>query len=175
MGYTVEELKNTPGLFKSALHPDDVDKHEPIYEARRKKSTEIVEVEYRVMHSDGTYHWFYERQIPKLDENGEVEYFDSVALDITTRKKLEIDLLHAKRMDNFGTLAGGIAHDFNNHLAVILGQIGLCLNELDQDSPLYEKLSAAERAALVSAEITKSLLSLSRKQESSLKLFQFAD
>ena len=170
VGYTAKELSDDPGLFKKTLHPDDIDKHEPIYEARRNKSKEMVETEYRVMHSDGTYHWFYERQLPKLDENGEVEFFDSIALDITKRKQLETDLRHAKRMETFGNLAGGIAHDFNNHLAVILGQIGLCLNDLDKDSPLYDRLSAAECAALVSAEIAKQLLSLSRKQEETFEV-----
>ncbi|MCB0318024.1 MAG: response regulator [Bdellovibrionales bacterium] len=170
VGYPAEAFKKNPNLFKTVLHPDDVDKHEVIYEARRNKSKEIIETEYRVKHSDGTYHWFYERQIPKLDENGEVEFFDSIALDITRRKQLETDLRHAKRMETFGNLASGIAHDFNNHLAVILGQIGLCLNELDKENPLYDRLSAAECAALISAEIAKSLLSLSRKQDGSFEV-----
>jgi two-component system, cell cycle sensor histidine kinase and response regulator CckA len=40
--------------------------------------------------------------------------------DITERKSLERQLLHAQRMESLGILAGGIAHDLNNILLPIL-------------------------------------------------------
>lgn len=40
--------------------------------------------------------------------------------DITERKSLERQLLHAQRLESLGTLAGGIAHDLNNILMPIL-------------------------------------------------------
>lgn len=40
--------------------------------------------------------------------------------DITERKSLERQLLHAQRLESLGTLAGGIAHDLNNVLMPIL-------------------------------------------------------
>ena len=40
--------------------------------------------------------------------------------DITERKSLEQQLLHAQRLESLGTLAGGIAHDLNNILMPIL-------------------------------------------------------
>ena len=40
--------------------------------------------------------------------------------DITERKSLERQLLHAQRLESLGTLAGGIAHDLNNILMPIM-------------------------------------------------------
>ncbi len=83
--------------------------------------------------------------------------------DITERKRLEGQLLHAQKMEAIGTLAGGIAHDFNNILNVIIGYGSLVLDGMGADNPsrdrMREVLSAADRAA----NLTKRLLMFSRK------------
>jgi len=43
-----------------------------------------------------------------------------ISTDITERKSLERQLLHAQRLETLGTLASGIAHDLNNILMPIL-------------------------------------------------------
>lgn len=169
LGYTLEDFNRIPSLFTRLLHPEDVAKHDVIYQARREKWTKPVEAEYRIHCRDGTYHWFLERQTPKLNKNGDIEYFDSVALDIQEHKQLESELLHAQKMETIGKLAGGIAHDFNNHLTAILGQISLSLNEIDPDHPCYGRLSAAEQAALRCAEMTAQLLAFGHKSDYLLK------
>ncbi len=169
IGYAPEDFEKTPGLFQRLLHPEDIAKHSIIYEARRTKSAKTVEVEYRVRKRDGNYHWFFERQTAKLDENGDVEYYDSIAFDIHERKILEAELVHAQRMETIGTLAGGIAHDFNNHLTAILGQLNLSLSEIAPDHPSYARLAAAEQAAMCCAEMTRHLLSLGRKSDTALR------
>jgi PAS domain S-box-containing protein len=45
--------------------------------------------------------------------------------DITERKSLERQLMHAQRLEILGTLAGGIAHDLNNILMPILMGCGV--------------------------------------------------
>ncbi len=84
--------------------------------------------------------------------------------DITERKHLEAQLLHAQKMEAVGTLAGGIAHDFNNILNVIMGYGTMVMGTLAADSQskkdMKEVLLAADRAA----DLTKRLLIFSRKQ-----------
>ncbi len=46
-------------------------------------------------------------------------------LNITTRKRLEQQLLQSQKLEGIGMMAGGIAHDFNNLLGVILGYADL--------------------------------------------------
>ena len=84
--------------------------------------------------------------------------------DISQRKKLEEQLLHAQKMEAVGRLAGGVAHDFNNMLTVISGYNRMILDELSTLDPLRgyaeEILKAADRAAA----LTNQLLAFSRRQ-----------
>jgi len=84
--------------------------------------------------------------------------------DITERKRLEQQLIHAQKMEAVGQLAGGIAHDFNNILTAIIGFGTLLKMEIDKNHPSHsyatQILTSAERAA----NLTQALLAFSRKQ-----------
>jgi len=84
--------------------------------------------------------------------------------DVTLRKTLEEQLMHAQKMEAVGRLAGGVAHDFNNMLTVIAGYNRMILDELSTLDPLRgfaeEILKAADRAAA----LTNQLLAFSRRQ-----------
>ena len=84
--------------------------------------------------------------------------------DISLRKTLEEQLMHAQKMEAVGRLAGGVAHDFNNMLTVIAGYNRMILDELSTLDPLRgyaeEILKAADRAAA----LTNQLLAFSRRQ-----------
>ncbi|MGA3016103.1 MAG: PAS domain S-box protein [Bryobacteraceae bacterium] len=84
--------------------------------------------------------------------------------DISQRKHLEEQLLHAQKMEAVGRLAGGVAHDFNNMLTVISGYNRMILDELSALDPLRgyaeEVLKASDRAAA----LTNQLLAFSRRQ-----------
>ncbi|MGP8246017.1 MAG: PAS domain S-box protein [Bryobacteraceae bacterium] len=84
--------------------------------------------------------------------------------DISQRKTLEQQLIHAQKMEAVGRLAGGVAHDFNNMLTVISGYNRMILEDLPPESKLRgyveETLKAADRAA----SVTSQLLAFSRRQ-----------
>ncbi len=46
-------------------------------------------------------------------------------MDITERKKMELEHFRIDKLESLGIMAGGIAHDFNNVLMTILGNISL--------------------------------------------------
>jgi len=109
-----------------------------------------------------------------LDGAGNLVETLCIGTDITERKRLEGELLQARKMEALGTLAGGIAHDFNNILAAIMGFTELALSR--QDLPgeveeyLNEVLISSERARdLVSRILTFSRKAVSRKKVMSLE------
>jgi two-component system cell cycle sensor histidine kinase/response regulator CckA len=91
------------------------------------------------------------------------------AVDITQRKRLEEQLLRSQKMEAVGTLAGGVAHDFNNLLHVIQGYSEMALQDLKADDPGRFQFEQVRNAARSAAELTQSLLTFSRRVESTLR------
>ena len=106
---------------------------------------------------------------PIRDEGGRVVLVQGIMEDISEAKNLEIQLQHAQKMEAVGTLAGGIAHDFNNILQVIQGYTQLLLFEQHLNSDDQSSLNAIQSAAGRAAELTRQLLTFSRKVESRLE------
>ena len=85
------------------------------------------------------------------------------------RKKLQDQLLQSQKMEAIGTLAGGIAHDFNNSLQGILGYTQILIYEKIEGEPDLKLLKQIEKAAQRSSQLTKQLLTFSRKLVSQLR------
>ena len=81
-------------------------------------------------------------------------------------KKLEIQLLHSKRIESLGKLTGGIAHEFNNLLASILGYTELALDteKVKKDTKLTQYLTQVINASEKSAELVTQMLTYSRSE-----------
>ena len=82
--------------------------------------------------------------------------------DVTEKKELEAQLAHAQKVDAVGRLAGGVAHDFNNMLSVIQG----CAETLGDalGDRFREEIDAIRDASERSADLTRQLLTFSRRQ-----------
>ena len=78
------------------------------------------------------------------------------------KKKLEMQLRQAHKMDAISTLAGGIAHDFNNLLMGIQGNASLMLLDIEPGHPYYKRLKNIEQQVQKGAEITRQLLGFAR-------------
>jgi PAS domain S-box-containing protein len=110
------------------------------------------------------------RLIPEFGEGGAVEHVLSVVTDFTAekraeeeRRRLDLQVQNAQKLESLGVLAGGIAHDFNNLLVAVLGNAGLALMELPPESPARETVKAIEIAAQRAADLTRQMLAYSGK------------
>jgi len=89
--------------------------------------------------------------------------------------KEEVELLamfqHAQKMEAVGQLAGGIAHDYNNMLTIILGYCEMLFQSLDKDSPIRKQVDNIHKAGSRAAQLTRKLLTFSRKQITDVEAF----
>jgi PAS domain S-box-containing protein len=86
-------------------------------------------------------------------------------MDMTGQKQLQEQLHHAQKMDVVGQLAGGIAHDFNNMLAAIIGSSEVLKLCISADPKKHKMVDTIIEAATRSADLTRDLLTFSRKQK----------
>jgi two-component system cell cycle sensor histidine kinase/response regulator CckA len=87
-----------------------------------------------------------------------------IAEDVTSRRLLEEQLLHAQKMEALGQLAGSVAHDFNNLLGVIIGYSELISADPISDAPIRARLEIIKKAGVRAASLTSQLLAFSRRQ-----------
>ena len=85
------------------------------------------------------------------------------------KESIQAQLIQAQKMEAVGTLAGGIAHDFNNSLQAISNYVELIKFESSrnaQDPNYFDSILSVIRN---SSNLTRQLLTVSRKIESKLK------
>ncbi len=162
-GFAFEQLQQTPSLWLDRVHPEDRERAQAIAEARRHGRP--FAIEYRWQCADGDYKHFLDQAVLLRRADGQPLEYAGTLLDVTDRKELEFQLLHARKMDAIGQLTGGIAHDFNNLLAAVLGGLGL----LDRRAALAREhrdiLEMTRRAAEQGSELVSRLLAFARKQK----------
>ncbi len=115
--------------------------------------------------------WVQSNIYPTMDKTGQVLNVVVVQEDITERvqaeeekKDLKAQLFQAQKMEAIGRLAGGVAHDFNNILCAITGNATLAMYDLENGYPVSTRLEEISTAADRAADLTRQLLSFSRKQ-----------
>ena len=106
------------------------------------------------------------------EEDGGLIGFAKITRDITDKRRAQLDLQRAheqlaqsQKLEALGKLTGGVAHDFNNLLMVVSGQAQLLRRKVGDDDPRAQRaLDAIEAAARRGEDLTRHLLSFSRRQ-----------
>ena len=161
-GYTSGEFLSDPYLWLNMVVKDDQD-------LVRKQAEEALSgrptkpIEHRIVRKDGQIRWVENTIVPNYDAHGNLLSYDGILRDITERKNLENQLLHAQKMEAVGQLAGGIAHDFNNILSAIVNYAYLLKNKFTADDPSQAQIDQIYSLSMKASEITRGLLAFSRK------------
>jgi len=100
-------------------------------------------------------------------ERGALVFFNDVSEQTRgegERRLLEEQFRQAQKLESVGRLAGGVAHDFNNLLMVISGYTEMLREDIALDDHYRDPLDQISRSATRATELTRQLLTFSRRQ-----------
>jgi len=154
LGYSRKEIEEYSNYSSSKLlHDDDQEKynlHKNIIKYLRKD--EVYEGEYRMKTKNGDWRWFIHRDIGfKKKENGEVSQVLRTTMDITERKKNELELLEAKQAAENASVAKAIflsnmSHEIRTPMNAIMGLTDLMLQE-ELPNQVIENLNSIKQSS----------------------------
>ena len=125
---------------------DNLDLLDDLRAANQEKETLNRELEERVV----------ERTAELRDAN------ERLLAENEQRRRVEDDLLRARKLESLGVLVGGIAHDFNNFLTIVMGNLGLARVELERGKPVFDILGQTEGACRRAASLASQLLTFGK-------------
>lgn len=169
-GYTMDEI-NRSDWYRTVCSEPEVWKRAAERMIEMKRGQDLYTEEWKITRSDG------EKRVLSistsvLKDKKDVLHVLALMSDITERKRIEEEKkkieLHAGKMEAISTLAGGIAHDFNNLLQVVQGYAELLLMARNKEDPECMKICQISRAAKKGAELTRQLLTFSRRIDTNL-------
>ncbi|HBD08958.1 MAG TPA: hypothetical protein DCZ69_11920 [Syntrophobacteraceae bacterium] len=173
-GYALGEFNAGRLKWSDIIFKEDAELFRESFQRALKGGRAYIR-EYRIVTRDNQILWIQGRGRIVCDENGQVDYVSGVILDITERKqgeelrrKLEMQLNQAHKMEAIGTLAGGIAHDFNNILSAMIGYAelaGLHLRKAPQETQVLGHLNEILRAGDRAKGLVNQILTFSRQTE----------
>jgi signal transduction histidine kinase len=161
-GFSSSDFLKQPNLWEARLNPEE---HGRVIQAFANiENAGSASVEYRWRCADGTEkHILDHAVLSGVYRDGRRELF-GFWLDVSDRKSLETDLLHASKLEAVGRLTGGIVHDFRNMLSVVIGNLDLLHVLIRDNSGASRRLHSALEGAQTCAELTSRLLAFARRR-----------
>jgi PAS domain S-box-containing protein len=155
--------------FIKLVHPDDRERVREEY-ALILQTGQGLRSERRIVRPDGETRHVQNCMEVIRDESGRVVRLLGICQDVTEHKQAEgalreteERLAQAHKMEALGQLTGGIAHDFNNILMIVGGHADM-LRRRVSDARALQGLDAIASAARRGENLTRQLLTFSRRQ-----------
>ena len=114
LGYSDDQIENKLGSWKSLLHPDDIAPTMAVLTDYLEMRREVYEVEFRMRHKDGHYHWVLARGAARRDLDGKACRMAGSHTDINDRKKAEVEVRAAReKFESLVNSIDGIVWEWN--------------------------------------------------------------
>jgi len=151
--------------FLANVHPDDLTALRKTMAGGLVNSGDL-ELEYRIVHPDGSVRWVLSRGHTYFNAAGEPVRRTGVGVEMTAQRLLEQQLRQSQKMEAVGQLTGGLAHDFNNLLTGVMGSLEMVRLRISQGrlADVERYVQAAQGASNRAAALTHRLLAFSRRQ-----------
>jgi len=172
VGYQPSELLGQS--FISFVHPDDQAAVRAAFERVTLRVGSAAPPEFRFRHKNGSWVWL-ESVGNNLLNDVAVGGIVVTSRDVTGRRTLEDQVRQSQKMEAVGRLAGGIAHDFNNLLMVIAGYAEIVMHEDSLTAAAKKNVETIVRTTESAANLTRQLLSFSRKHAFSPQVLDLND
>lgn len=95
LGYRDDEIRPRFAEWRDRLHSEDREKVLPKVRAYLADPGGDYQAEFRLRHKDGSYRWIYARAQVECDAEGRPQRMLGCHIDITDRKRAEVDLQHS--------------------------------------------------------------------------------
>ncbi|MDZ7700302.1 MAG: PAS domain S-box protein [Deltaproteobacteria bacterium] len=159
-GYGLEDIPTGKEWFQKA-YPEEKYRREVVKIWKEdQRNTGVGEARprtYNVICKDGQKKVIYFRSVT-MENSDQLVFYE----DVTETEILEKQLRRAHRVEAVATLTGGIAHDYNNLVSIIMGNLGLAMQEAETETALSHFLKEANRATDKVRDLTHELMALSR-------------
>jgi PAS domain S-box-containing protein len=96
LGYDEQEFPNRPGETEKRVHPDDHARWREVLHGHVTGQTDHLEMEYRMLHKDGSYRWVRDRGVALRRGDGKAYRIAGSREDITARKRSEEELAYER-------------------------------------------------------------------------------
>ena len=93
-GHSCESLYASPHSWMEAIHPED---RQRVATAAGRQDQGTYREEYRIVRSDGSIRWIWDRAYPIRDASGTVYRIVGLAEDVTDRKRVEAALIESEQ------------------------------------------------------------------------------
>ena len=171
LGYAPYEVPRGYNEWLHLVHPEDAARFAREFGLFTSSATDTYSAEFRMRTKPGEYIWISCRgKVVRRNNQGAPARIVGTLTDVTDRKKLEEQFRQAQKLESVGRLAGGVAHDFNNLLTVINGYSRLLIKSASRNDPRLKQLEEIRKAGERAAELTRQLLTFSRKNISEPRL-----
>jgi PAS domain S-box-containing protein len=180
-----QEAEVTRSHLQAALHPDDVAHAAEAFEAAMAERLPFSR-ELRVVGAHGEMRWLSVNGRPIHDDSGTPTRMAGIILDITERKRAELEaheqhraLTHLGRVALVGELSGALAHELRQPLTAILANARAAERMMAADPPDLDEVRvilgdiAADDAR--AGEVIRRLRTLLKKEDPRLEPLALGD
>jgi PAS domain S-box-containing protein len=183
-GLDREAFAPTIETVEARIHPDDRGvTRTPAHDLARGRRPPLsaLSCDYRMIRPDGELRQLHRECDLVFDASGEIISVVGTVQDVTEQRaaeakrlELEMQLLHAQKLESLGTLAGGIAHDLNNTLTPIVALSKLVQASLPDGAREHRNLEIIRNAGIRARDLVKQILAFSRRESPKKELVDLA-